>query len=187
MPTASSIYQLKITLKNLRPPAWRRILLPTDSTFRELHEVIQVAMGWSNSHLHQFSTKKHRGLFLDGVITDTHLPEDIEPIEDAVDERDVRLCDRLRGAGDRCEYWYDFGDDWRHEVLLEKILTPDPRMEYPICIGGKRQCPPDDCGGPWGYSDLLAILADPKHKEHKEMLEWLCIDDPEEWDSEELD
>lgn len=183
----SCLYQLKITLKDTKPAIWRRILIPGDMTFRDLHETIQVAMGWFECHLHQFFTEKQHGLYMGGCITDTQLPDDIEPFEDAAEERDVKLCDRLKEVGDRCGYEYDFGDGWQHEVLLEKISESEKSVEYPICIGGKRQCPPEDCGGTGGYYHLLEILADPKHKEHEDMLEWLGLENADEYDPEEFD
>ncbi|MEI8230869.1 MAG: plasmid pRiA4b ORF-3 family protein [Candidatus Peregrinibacteria bacterium] len=183
---ASSIYQLKITLKQSAPPIWRRILISGDATFRDLHEAIQISMGWYDGHLHQFFTEKQHGLYMGGCITNTSI-EDIEPFEEAADEREVRLQDRLSAKGSRCSYEYDFGDSWEHEILVEKIIKPEPGMEYPVCIGGRRQCPPEDCGGLGGYDRLLEILTNPRHKEHAEMLEWLGLENQEEFDPEALD
>jgi hypothetical protein len=99
-----------------------------------------------------------------------------------------RKLDTLLGDKNReFVYLYDFGDSWEHDVLLEKILEPVPGMEYPVCIKGKRQCPPEDCGGPWRYDELLAVLANPKYEEHADMLEWLSIESPEDFDPEEFD
>jgi hypothetical protein len=183
----SSLYQLKITLKHIRPPIWRRILIARDASFRDLHEAIQLSMGWYEGHMHQFFTGMQHGMYMDGCITDTHLPPDIEPFEDAAEERDVPLQDRLFATGARCSYEYDFGDSWEHEVLVEKIVEPEQGVEYPVCIGGKRQCPPEDCGGVGGYDRLLDILADPKHEEHADMLEWLGLEHAEEFDPDAFD
>lgn len=125
-------------------------------------------------------------MYMGGCITDTTM-EDIEPFEDAAEERDVRLRDRLLVAGARCSYEYDFGDSWEHEVLVEKMVEPQPDVEYPICIGGRRQCPPEDCGGVGGYYRLLEILNDPSHEEHADMLEWLGLECAQEYDPEAFD
>ena len=185
MKSAFVVYQIKIALKNIQPPIWRRILIPAHVTFHVLHEAIQNAMGWGGGHLHDFDFRRPAG-FPGRCITDTQVP-DVEPFDDAEEERKLKLSDVFRGAGHRCVYTYDFGDSWEHDVLLEKVLDPVPGMEYPVCIKGKRQCPPEDCGGPWGYEELLAILSDPKHKEHADMLEWLSIESPEDFDPEEFD
>lgn len=188
MPTLNPIYQLNITIKNISPPIWRRILIPGNATFRELHEAIQLALGWGDGHLHSFATKKRAGMYIEGEITDLRTFEAGAPWEEKpADERKVRLKQRLSKHGQRIAYTYDFGDSWEHEILLEKIVEPEKGIEYPICTGGKRACPPEDCGGLGGYDRLLAILADPKHKEHEEMLEWLGLENADEFDPEEFD
>jgi len=188
MPVSNTIYQLKITIKGITPPIWRRICIPDDATFRELHEAIQLGLGWSDSHLHEFTTKKRAGMYIEGAITDLKTLDGIDPWEEKpADERKVRLCERLSKPGDRLAYAYDFGDSWEHEILLEKIVESEKDIEYPICTGGKRACPPEDCGGLGGYDRLLAILADPKHEEHGEILEWLGLENAEEFDPEAFD
>src|SRR3989344_5216067 len=190
MLSTTSIYQLKITLKDIRPPIWRRILFPADATFRNLHEVIQLSLGWTDSHLHDFSTEKdqYRGLYIDGKITDLEALDGMDPLgEPSADERKVLLRDRFKKEGQHIAYTYDFGDSWEHDILLEKILPRRKDAEYPVCLAGKRACPPDDCGGIGGYYHLLEVLADPKHEEHADMLEWLGLERADEFDPEEFE
>ena len=176
----SSIYQLKITLKNIRPPIWRRVLVPGYYTLRQLYVVIQVAMdGWNGGHLHEFE------------IDEQHYGEPPAPGEGwgvaIVDEARVKLSNVVRGEKAKFLYTYDFGDDWQHEILVEKILPVDAKINYPICLKGKRACPPEDCGGSWGYAELLEILADPTHPEYEERCEWLIEDfDAEFFDIESV-
>ena len=188
MPTAIPIYQLKITLKDISPPIWRRILIPAHATFSDLHEAIQLSFGWTDSHLHEFCTEKRNGIYIDGKITDPRTLDVADSWgEPPKDERKVKLRERLPEAGQRLGYTYDFGDTWEHEVFLEKILKREEGVEYPACVAGKRSCPPEDCGGTGGYDRLLAILADPKHEEHGDMLEWLGLEEADEFDPEEFD
>lgn len=159
----SSILQLKVTLRDVEPEVWRRMLVPADLHLGKLHPVINEAMGWTNSHLHMFRLR-------DRKFGDTRAPDAGElNIED---ERKARL-DALVGAGQKLTYDYDFGDGWRHEVLVEKVVDRDERLSYPLCIGGARACPPADCGGPPGYENLVAAQADAKHPEHDEVLTWV--------------
>jgi hypothetical protein len=188
MRASDDIYQLKITLDDTRPPVWRRILLPANATFRDLHETIQLSFGWSDYHLHDFQVGRS-GVPRLHSITDLSA-EDIEPWWDddkKSDERRVKVCDFFREAGDRCRYWYDFGDDWWHSIVLEKILPAIQGIEYPVCIKGKRACPPEDCGGPWGYAELCEILTQPSHPEHQDKLDWLGLNDASEFDPEDFD
>jgi hypothetical protein len=158
-----AIYQLKVTLTHVKPPVWRRLLVPSNLPLHQLHEVLQEAMGWTNSHLHAFCLRERR-------IGDISIGDDFgeQPLED---ERKVRL-DELVGPGQALLYEYDFGDGWLHQVRVEKKLEPDPGHRYPLCIGGARACPPEDCGGPPGYERLLAALASPDHAEHNELVTW---------------
>ena len=154
-----SVFQLHISLLELEvEPVWRRVLVPSDISLGELHLVLNEAMGWTNSHLHQFVVGKR-----------TFGDPDVD--EDGVfeDEGAVRL-DELVGVKDRFIYEYDFGDDWMHEVIVEKKVAFDPRLAYPVCIGGSRACPPEDCGGPLGYGQLLdALLND----DNDELVTWV--------------
>jgi hypothetical protein len=158
-----AIYQLKVTLEGVKPPVWRRLLVPAGIPLPKLHAILQEAMGWTNSHLHQFSLR-------DRSFADTSMIEDAEELN-MEDERKVRL-DGLVGPGQSLIYEYDFGDSWRHTLLVEKQLEPDPRFRYPLCIGGARACPPEDCGGPPGYASFLLALKDANHPEHDANVTW---------------
>lgn len=171
---ASAIYQLKISLRGLRPPVWRRVLVAGDVTLDRLHEIIQAVMGWTDSHLHQFSVGK---IFY----------ADPEFELDARDEARMTLGRAVPGEKSRFSYEYDFGDGWEHEILVEKILPREEGRRCPVCIAGKRACPPDDVGGVWGYVEFLAAIGDPKHPEHETMLEWIGGEfDPERFDIDEV-
>lgn len=171
------IYQLKITLKHIRPPIWRRVLVPGSLTLSQLHGVIQTAMaGWYDSHLHEFE--------IDGAQYGLPAPPGDNWGMPVTNEAKVTLENVLREK-QKFLYTYDFGDDWQHEILVEKLLARDPTMNYPICLKGKRACPPEDCGGPWGYAELLEILANPHHPEYESRQEWLIADfDAEVFDLE---
>jgi len=165
------ILQLKVTLKNCRPPIWRRILVPLDIRLPRLHRILQIAMGWTDSHLHAFTI--HGEQF---GVPDEDFPDTVR------NERNVRL-DKLVGVGGTFVYEYDFGDGWEHVIKVEKILPAMPGVRIPLCLAGKRACPPEDCGGAWGYENLLAVLRDPAHEEHNDMLDWLGGEfDPEAFD-----
>jgi hypothetical protein len=175
-PTGPPIYQIKVTLNEIRPPIWRRLLVPGDVSFATLHEVIQVAMGWGDCHLHAFAVGGEQI-----GVPDPEWDDD----EGVVDERSVKLADAVPQEKQRFRYTYDFGDDWEHTILVEKILPPDLTLELPLCVKGKRACPPEDCGGSWGYLELLETLADPEDPEHEEMLEWVGGElDPEAFDAD---
>ena len=170
----SSIYQLKVTLKHSKPPIWRRIQVKGDTTLYKLHQIIQIAMGWTNSHLHQF--------IADGVYYGEPHPDFGFEV---VSERRVRLNHIISDVKDKFIYEYDFGDGWEHEIVVEKILEPEPKVRYPRCIKGKRNCPPEDVGGVWGYDDFLEAIQKEDHPEHEEYLEWIGGSfDPEEFDCE---
>lgn len=163
-------YQIKIALRGVtKPPVWRRLEVPADLDLGQLHEVIQAAMGWQDCHLHVFSDGG-----TDYGLPDTQLGH--------ADERTVRLSQLLVGVGDRLRYLYDFGDDWEHDITLEKILPADAEMTGVICTAGRGACPPEDCGGAWGYQELKATLADPNADEHESMLEWLGLASPGDFD-----
>lgn len=155
-----SIYRLKITLQYLEPPVWRRIEVPADVRLGRLHRIIQAAMGWTDSHLHAFRT----------VSGDYGVPDPDFP-DGTRSERNVRL-DKIAAAGDTFIYEYDFGDGWEHEIQVEALEPADPAVHYPRCIAGEHACPPEDCGGPPGYAELVAILNDPGHEKYEEMRQW---------------
>jgi len=174
MPTKSSdiIYQLKITLIDAKPPIWRRVLIPGSFNLYQLHQVIQSAMGWTDSHLHLFD--------IEGEVYSIPSPEDWEPV---IDERKFKLEKIAPSVNDKFVYEYDFGDSWRHLVLVEKILPLTVGEYYPQCIKGKRACPPEDVGGVRGYEDFLEALQDKNHEEHDSYLEWVGG----EFDAETID
>src|ERR1700758_1118629 len=146
-------YQVRVDLDGAKPPIWRRLLLSSELMLDELHEVLQQAMGWTDTHLHEFLAGENKmDPFAVHYLTQFMLDEGAE----GVLENRVRLDDLLTGPKDRLFYWYDFGDDWEHTLVGEEVL---PRLgdEPPaVCIGGARACPPEDCGGIWGYHELLA-------------------------------
>lgn len=169
-----TVYQFTITLLGVHPPVWRRIQVP-DCTLDELHGQIQAAMGWMNSHLHEF-TIDGRAYGNPDLLHDG--PDDAR----CLDSRRVRLSELLAAMRPplRFRYDYDFGDNWLHQIVYERALPADPGIHCPRCVGGARACPPEDCGGPPGYADMLHALRDPTHEEHGEMLEWLGGDfDPD--------
>jgi len=169
------LFQFKITLLDINPAIWRRIQVP-DCTLVDLHEYIQAAFGWWNYHMHQFD--------IDGERYSQPAPDGDDFGMDFKDETDVLLSKLIPKSGrpSRWIYEYDFGDGWRHEVLFEGFPPADPKAKYPLCVEGERACPPEDCGGPWGYTDYLAAIRDPKHEQHEEMLEWRGPFDPEAFD-----
>ena len=173
---AQCIAVFKITLADVRPPVWRRLELPGGWNLEQLHQGIQAAFGWGDCHMHQFEIK---GRFF--------APPDPDNLGGSQDSRQVTLAN-LEGKVSRFSYTYDFGDDWRHAIHIEAWKDAEPGVRYPRCIGGKRACPPEDCGGPWGYEELMGILRAPKHKERAERLEWLGGEfDPAEFELEEAD
>jgi hypothetical protein len=172
------IYQLKITLKEVsKPPVWRRVLVPAGVSLGLLHEVIRLAMGWDGGHLHMFS---HGGSNYGPMDPEFELDPDNDP--DNEDEDEVLLDDLLEEPGERLSYTYDFGDDWVHEIRLEKVLPADSVTAALTCLTGKGACPPEDCGGAWRYAALKETLANPADPEHKEMLEWLGLDKGSDFD-----
>ena len=171
------LYQFKITLLGAKPPIWRRIQV-RDCTLDKLHEHIQTAMGWTNSHLHQFEIKGER--YGDPELLDDGF-EDFE----CVDSTKTLLSAILPKTGKRFafKYEYDFGDGWEHEVLFEGSPPVDPKAKYPLCLEGERACPPEDVGGVGGYADFLEAIRDKNHEEREAMFEWASgWFDPEEFD-----
>jgi len=161
------LYRLKITLRDCKPPIWRRVVVRADMKLDRLHRVIQIAMGLTDSHLHQFlSGGAHYG------------QPDLEGDDfgsETLNEKHYTVADLAPGAKQKFIYEYDFGDSWEDEVLVEEVLPPDPDFKHPVCLVGANACPPEDCGGIPGYYDLLAALADPKREQHEEMKEWVGV------------
>lgn len=155
------IYQLKVTLKGARPPIWRRLLVASTDSLEEVHMALQIVMGWTNSHLYEFAQGRIRY-----GIPDEDFPSDVH------DTLEYRLNEVLKKEKDKLVYMYDFGDGWEHEVVLEKILPYETGAVLPMCLKGKRACPPEDVGGIGGYEMFLQTISDPSHPEHEEMLEW---------------
>jgi hypothetical protein len=172
---AHAILQIRVSLLGVaRPPVWRRLLVPADIRLDRLHDVIQTAMGWTDSHLHAFEA--------DGAYYGPPNPE-----LDHRDERKTTLNRLIGKPGDRMRYTYDFGDDWEHEIRVEHVLAAEPGTRYPVCTGGRSRRPPEDCGGPWGYASLRETLANPRDDRHAEMLEWLGLKAASEFDPAAFD
>jgi Plasmid pRiA4b ORF-3-like protein len=163
---AGAVFQFKITLLHSQPPIWRRIQVK-DCTLDKLHEHIQTAMGWTNSHLHQFHIGEQR--YADPML----MEESFEEFS-YQDSTSTKLSDILpkKGKPFRFVYEYDFGDSWHHEVLFEGHPAIEPKAKYPLCLEGERACPPEDVGGVWGYADFVEAIQDRGHERHKEFLEW---------------
>jgi len=169
------LYQLKITLKYSQPKIWRRIVVPSDLKLNRLHEVIQRVMPWTDSHLHQFVVGR--------VYYGQPDSEFADPDSETLNEKRFAIADIAPGAKKKFIYEYDFGDGWEHEIVVEKVLPPDASFKRIVCLAGENACPPDDCGGIGGYYQMLEIIADPKHPDHKHMKEWLGG----EWDRDQFD
>lgn len=179
-PAEVSTYRIRVDLDHVQPPIWRRLEIASDVTLEQLHEILQTAMGWTDSHLHHFEAGPRRDHRVMPFLTDF----DEEEGDEGIHERDVRLDQLLVDVGDRLFYEYDFGDGWGHTLKLEAITPYDESAPQVSCIGGRRACPPEDCGGPGGYEDLVVALRDPAQAdEHGRMLvEWA----PEGFDPEEF-
>jgi hypothetical protein len=174
------VYQLKVTLKESKPPIWRRFQVAGNVTLHRLHLILQDVMGWTNSHLYRFD--------IGGI--QYSIPD---PVEDAfnelhfVDSRRTKLSKVAPREKAGFTYEYDFGDSWEHQILVEKILPPESRAQCPVCLAGERACPPEDCGGIWGYDELLETIRDPRHEEYESTMEWLGGSfDPEELDIDQV-
>jgi len=158
-------YQIKVNLEGMKPPVWRRLIVDSRIPLNALHDTIQMSMGWMDMHLHHFIDK------------DDNLYGEIDPefqsFDEMTDEDSVILSDLLKKEKDWIRYDYDFGDDWRHKITLEKVLPADHGIFPIICTKGMRACPPEDVGGVWGYRHMLDVLADPKHEEYEDTQEWI--------------
>lgn len=138
------VYQLKVTLRHITPLIWRRVLVRSNTSIAQMHAILQTVMGWEDLHLHQFHIHgKTYGIYRDCGICF------------ADDPHQVRLRDFKWRKGERFLYEYDMGDWWQHDVRLEQVLPLEPRKQYPFCIEGDGDCPPEDCGGPGGYRELM--------------------------------
>jgi len=170
-PPGQSVFRLRIQLNSVHPVVWRRLLVPGAVRMAKLSDMLLAAMGWTNSHLHAFLVGDQRyGMLFD------------EYPEGEIDEKDVTVLQALRNER-RFVYEYDFGDGWEHEVVIEELTWIYFGLKYAVCLDGERACPPEDVGGPWGYSEFLDAVADPAHEEHDSYLEWVGGSfDPGEFD-----
>jgi len=160
--TQPCVYELRITLQDIGPPIWRLIQVPDTLRLSHLHDALQTVIGWTDSHLHRFEKDgMHWGL-----------PEDDgDDAIEIIDESRTTIGAALTTPGDSMLYVYDFGDSWRHDVTLEKIL-PASGMVRPVCIAGERHCPPEDVGGVSGYEEFLEVIFEPGHEEHEHYVRW---------------
>jgi hypothetical protein len=173
-----AVYQIRITLQEIQPPIWRRIEVWEDITLAQLHTILQIVMNWEDYHLHEFTIGRRLYSVPD--------PDDDMYERKVIDEQQVRLCEVVPRVGTQFLYLYDFGDSWHHELLLEAIVMPDSKLQYPRCIAGERRTPPEDVGGIPGYEDYLEAIADPDHEEHENMLRWRGPFDPEAFSADEV-
>jgi len=176
------VYQFKITLWDSKPPVWRRIQVPEMYTFWDLHVAIQNSMSWLDYHLHEFeimnpiTKRKVRIGIPEGDFDRKVLPG-----------WNHKIADYFSMENNKSDYMYDFGDGWNHIIELEKILPRNKDTNYPICVKGKRACPPEDVGGVYGYKNFLEIIRNPRHPEHKSMKRWAGGEfDPEHFDVKEV-
>jgi hypothetical protein len=177
LPRSTPIYQLKVTLKETKPPIWRRVLVPANVTMRRLHDILQVVMPWQDMHLYMFEVGR-------SYIGEPDPEEDWREVRPA---KTTKLSEVAPAAGAKFVYEYDFGDSWRHDILVEKVLPAQPGADYPACIAGRRASPPEDCGGAWGYAELLELIANPAHEEYDSTMTWLGGKfDPDAYDVAEI-
>ncbi|MBI4980196.1 plasmid pRiA4b ORF-3 family protein [Candidatus Woesearchaeota archaeon] len=171
-----NIMQLKITLRDSQPPIWRRIKIKDNISFHKLHEIFQVVMGWTNSHLYDFQVDGQR----------LSVPKYFDWDDKLMDSRKIRIS--TLKPSQKFDYTYDFGDCWEHQIIVEKIEPNEMGLPHPVCIKGKLSCPPDDCGGIGGYYRLLHVRRNKNHPEYKELIkEWLGEDfDPNYFEIEEI-
>ena len=181
-----SVYQFKITLKRISPPIWRRIQVPGTYSFWDLHVAIQDAFGWLDYHLHSFEILNPRN----GDIEEIGIPSEEDYGDDEIDILpgwDLMIARYFSESNKKAAYIYDYSDNWEHDVRLEKILPQDQAIKYPVCLGGKRACPPEDCGGVEGYLIFLEAIMDPGHDQHEETLDWIGGDfDPEYFNKKDV-
>src|SRR5436190_5039094 len=171
----AALYQMKVTLKWTKPTIWRRVLVREDMKLDRLHRVIQLAMGWMNSHLHQFIAGRESYGVSD--------PDYDDMGNEMLNEKRYTVADLTGGEKRKFIYEYDFGDGWEHEVKVEKVLPPDASFKHPVCLGGENACPPEDCGGIPGFYNFVEAMRNPKHPQHEELKEWYGG----EWDGVRFD
>ena len=170
----ATVYQLKISLADVQPLVWRRVLV-MDCSLAKLDAIIQTCMGWQGGHLSSFEVQGEE--YGDDPCGELEMES----------PRKRKLSQIVQSGIQKFTFTYDFGDNWVHTVQVEKTLEAEPQVHYPRCVAGGRACPPEDCGGPWGYAHLLEVIRDPKHEEHEEMLEWLGEEfDPDRFQAGEI-
>jgi hypothetical protein len=181
MTATPQVYQFKVVLIGVEPPIWRRIQVPETYSFWDLHVALQDAMGWLDYHLHVFRVIRPGA----GDVEQIGIPDD-DPFDGdkpTLPGWEVPITRHFSGPGTTVPYEYDFGDGWEHELTLEAILPRQAGQRYPLCVDGARACPPEDCGGVYGYENVLTVIQDSTHEEHESMLEWLGGRfDPERFD-----
>lgn len=164
------IYQFKVTLAEVKPAIWRRIQVPENYDFWDLHVAIQDAMGWEDYHLHQFEivNPKNQEKVLIGIPDD-----EVDWSRATLPGWEIPIAEYFTMENRSATYDYDFGDGWQHRIRLEKIEQAQPGFDYPRCLAGARACPPEDVGGTWGYEDFIQAIHDLNHEDHAQMLEWI--------------
>jgi hypothetical protein len=160
------VYQLKITLRDTKPPIWRRVQVK-DCTLARLHDIIQRGMGWDDYHLHEFEIGGER------YGDPAQWEDDFGDESEMGNEGKVKLSQLAARGVKKFTYVYDMGDNWDHTIQIEKTLDAEPDVRYPRCTAGKRACPREDCGGPWGYAEFVDAIQDPENERHEELLEWV--------------
>jgi Plasmid pRiA4b ORF-3-like protein len=176
----AQVYQVKILLQHIKPPIWRRVQVK-DCSLAKLHDIIQSCMGWDDYHLHDFEIGGER--YGDPAQWQDGFGDELE----VGNEGKVKLSQLAARGIKKFQYTYDMGDTWQHLIQIEKPLPSEAGVRYPRCIDGKRACPPEDCGGPWGYGDFLEAIGDPKNERHEDLREWVGGEfDPEHFDIEKI-
>jgi hypothetical protein len=169
-------YQLKINLTGAKPPIWRRILIPSDIPLSDFHNVLQIVMGWENTHMHLFMSKDKMYGMVDPDLMEMEMLE----------EGEFKLSQLLKKENDALTYEYDFGDGWEHKILLEKVLPIDSNAPTVRCIKATGACPPEDIGGLWGFYAFLEAIADTNHPEHRHYIKWHGEFDPKKYNIGEV-
>ncbi len=183
---SKTIHHLRIELVGIRPPIWRRVIVPSAMTLDMLHEVIQVVMGWTNDHLHEFVLPRTGGGWPQRF--SPHRDPFGNPLEmDGDDEHEVTLAEVCPEPKSVLIYTYDFGDSWDHRITVQKVTPPDPKHPAPHCLAGKRSGPPEDSGGPHPYASFCAALTDPDHPDHEDVVNWVEEQFEEGFDPEFID
>ena len=158
-----SVHTLRIELLHVEPMVWRRFVVPSETKLPKLNRMLEAVMGWEGYHLHMFE------------VADLRIGWPDELSADIIDERRVTLQQLLPRAESRLQWSYDFGDSWHDDIVVEAIEAPSPHVRYPMCTAGERACPPEDCGGVFGYEQLRAVLADHAHAEHEHWRDWVGV------------